>query len=252
MIKERRAMRIFQVAIMFITLMLSVGSSWAGLFAHGGGESRHIASVTPALIYNSSRSSVSIRGQFSRERGNGRVVIAGPRLLGPVPVSINRWSDRLVGATLPAHLAPGRYQLFLQRFFRDNGRGQWRNISDGGAIVVAAGSAPVNRDGSPHAAPIAKRNQDALCNGPDIRIRITGGPFKRDGRAYPIRAEYRSTNYPVGSRHIFPPRFVPISNSEAEVRVGPCYAVYRGAQIRLVYPDRSRSNWISIKSLQVP
>jgi len=249
MIKERRAMRIFQVAIMFIALMLSAGSGWAGLFAHGGGESRHIASVTPASVYNSGRPSVSIRGNFSKQRGNRRVVITGSSLLGPVPVSINRWSGHLVATTLPAHLPPGQYQLFLQHFFSGNGSGQWRNISNGGKIAVIAGSAPANRNGSPHAAPIVKVGQDALCNGPDIRINITGGPFQRDGMSYPIRVEYRASNHPVGS--LVAPRFRAFSSSRAQVSMGPCYVVHRGAQIRLVYPDRSFSNWISVKSLQV-
>jgi len=230
--------------IVTILLLTSLGA-YAGVFARGGGESRRITAVSPPTTYNNGRQSVTLSGNFSSKQGDRRIAVSGPQLLGAVPVTVNHWSGHSISVTLPAHLNPGRYQLFLQRSYRDHGRSQWRTISDTGLLTVRGGAEPVNRDGSPHAVQIRRSSQESVCAGQPIHIRVSGHAFQRDRRAYQIHAEARANNVPINA--VTPPTVRILSATQADVSVARCFVLRPGAEIRLVYPDRSHSNWLSVE-----
>ena len=231
-------------ALLTLSLLLQCGQTTAGVFARGGGESRHISSVSPARVYNADRGIVTLSGHFSKHQRERRVVIAGPRLLGPIPVNVNRWSGRHISVILPTRLEAGRYQLSLQRFYRDHQPGQWVTISDPIDVTLVSGAAPVNHDGSPHAVPIRLLSRESICAQPPVHVRIAGEFFQRDGRSYNIRAQARAESLPV-DRAPSPPVRVR-STTEAELALPPSFVLLHSAQIRLLYPDGSHSNWLSV------
>ncbi len=228
-------------------LMLGVGNSYAGLFAKGGEKIRTIKTISPAGVFNASRQTIVLSGRFSKKQGRGRrVVISADRLPTPFPIRVSKWKRKRISVTIPRALQPGQYHLFLQKKTNSqNGRPQWRTLSNKIAFEVLDG-ANVRRDGLPHAASIRVRNAENFCVGPPIRIWLSGGPFKRGGHPISgIRAEVRATSIPA-NRMIAPTiRF--ITNTELMVSVTRCQVIHNGAQIRLIYPDRSASNWVSIQ-----
>ncbi len=238
--------RIFSIIVVSV-LMLSTGTSYAGLFAKGGGESRTIKFITPASVFNATKQTVVLSGRFSKKQGRGRrVVISANRLPTPFPVRINKWKRKQISITIPRALQPGQYHLFLQKKTNNqNNRPQWRIISNKIAFEVLDGS-NVRGDGLPHAASIRVRNAENICVGPPLKIWLAGGPFKRGGKLVKgIRAEVRATSIPAN--RMITPTIRILSNTELVAWVVRCQVIKKGAQIRLVYPDRSASNWVSIQ-----
>ena len=240
-----------QIGLLAVLLLLGPGAciGTAGVFAHGGGESRTISSVAPDRTYNAGRQPVVLTGNFSRNKGDRRVVLSGPGLLGPIPVAIGQWRAHNISVTLPNRLTPGIYKLSLERFSnRDN---KWHTISNFREVTVIAGAVPQNRDGSPHGAPITlvAGARDSICSGPPIRVWVDGGPFQRNGRPYPIRAELRAP--PLGPGRLAPPEVSIVSPTRLMVRIDRCQMIYPDLALRLSYPDGSASNWISVADPQI-
>ncbi len=228
-------------------LMLNTGTSYAGLFAKGGGESRTIKAITPSLFFNAIKQTMVLSGRFSKKQGrNRRVVISSDRLPTSFLVRVDKWKAKRISVTIPRALQPGRYHIFLQKVASiHNGQPQWRSISNKIAFEILDGS-NVRGDGSPHAASIRVRNAESFCVGPPLKIRLSGGPFQRRGKPIDgIRAEVRATSIPVN--RMIAPTIRIFSNTETVVWVERCQVIKNGAQIRLVYPDRSISNWVSIE-----
>ena len=236
------------LSVVFL-LSLGPGNANAGIFASGGGESRTISTVAPDRVYNSGREPIVLTGNFSDKKGDRRVVISGPRILGPIPLTNIQWSARRISATLPRNLTPGNYQVSLERFSRADKR--WHKISNDKTVTVIAGAAPTNRNGSPHNAPISVMagQRDSICQGPPIRIWINGGPFQRDGRPYPIRAGLRAL--PVGPDRLPPPSVSVINTTRLMVSIPRCLLTYPNLELRLTYQDGSVSNWVSVADPQV-
>ena len=131
--------RFFPVAIACAFMLLNVGYSYAGLFSRGGGESRTITSVTPAAVFNNTRNDMVLYGRFSRHQSRDRRVVIYPNSLPtPFPVRVNHWGNGRITVTLPAHLAPGNYAIYLERSFAHHGQHQWRAIANKKAYVVRA------------------------------------------------------------------------------------------------------------------
>jgi len=237
---NKKIVGIMACAFMF----LSAGNSYAGLFARGGGgaESRTITSVTPAAVFNNTRNDMVLYGRFSRHQSrNRRVVISQDRLPTPLPVRVNYWGSGRVTVTLPAHLTPGRYSIYLERDFGHHGQHQWRAISNKKAFEVMAASTRGQ---------IRGRYESSICNTPPQRLKIVGGPFKSGGRhpqALNIHAEIQA---PVHTSSPLPTIRV-ISDTQLEALVPPCLAIQPGIQLRLVYPNGTKSNWISIQQYVV-
>ena len=233
------------IGLATLTFLLYGNIANAGIFARGGGELRHIDAVTPGTAYNGSHEVLTVRGRFSARQANRRVTITGPQVPAPMPVSINRWSERSITVTLPPRLAPGRYQLMLQRTYHNAGQPRWQTISNNSSFTVLAGARPGNRDGSPHAVPIRRRSEESICAGQPLHIVVRGAAFQRSGRPFPITAQARTRSGPASAR--VAPHVRILSASEAEVAVPRCFVLNPGAEIRLVYPDRSHSNWLSVE-----
>jgi len=226
-------------------MLLGVGNSYAGLFAKGGGESRTINSVSPASVFNATRQTVTLSGRFSKKQGrNRRVVLSMDRLPTPRPLRVYEWKRDRITVAISAAEQPDRYHIYLERDFGHHGQHQWRVISNKMAFEIMNGS-HVRRDGLPHAAPIRVRNIDSVCGGPRLQVRISGGPFQRDGNPINgIRAEVRTALSPPN--RMIAPTIRIVSNIELIASVVRCQVLHNGAQIRLIYPDRSESDWVSI------
>ncbi len=97
---------------------------------------------------------------------------------------------------------------------------------------------------------IRGRYNDSICNFRWQKFRIFGGPFKHNGRAISIRSEIRMEADRSTSSSVLPTIIV-VSDTELEARVPPCLAIQRGVQLRLVYPDGTKSNWIDIEQYVV-
>ncbi len=239
--------RIFSTLIIICAFILSSGNSYAGLFAKGGGESRTIKTITPTRIFNATRQTMVLYGRFSKKQSRKRrVVISADRLPTPFPVRVSHWKRKQISVVIPRALQPSRYHIFLEgTTYKQNGQPQWQTISNKVAFEVIDGS-HVRRDGLPHAAPIRVRNVEDVCVVPPLKIWLNGGPFQRNGRAISgIRAEVRASAIPAN--RMIAPTIRIISNTELIATVVRCQVLKPGAQIRLVYPDRSTSNWISIQ-----
>ena len=231
---------IFQVAMACAFMLLNAGYGHAGLFAKGGGESRTITSVSPDTVLNNTGKQLTLSGHFSsRQSRDRRVVIYSDRVPTPFPVQVNHWSGRSIQVTLPAHLAPGGYHIYLER----NAHHQWGSISNKVAFAVRDGS-NARSDGLPHAAPIRVQYIGHACDGPPIDVRLSGGPFRRSGQPVAIRAELRTSA--MSPSRMMVPTIRINSDTLLTAKVERCVVLQDGAQIRLVYPDRSTSNWVSI------
>ncbi len=158
--------------------MLGAESSYAGLFAKGGGGLKTINSISPASVFNASKQTVVLSGRFSKKQGrNRRVVISADRLPTPFPVRVSQWKRKHISLTIPRALQPGQYHIFLQgTAYRQNGQPRWKTISNQVAFEVIDGS-HVRRDGLPHAAQIRVRYIEHFCVGPPIKVRLSGGPL---------------------------------------------------------------------------
>ncbi len=215
-----------------VFMLLEVESGHAGLFARGGGESRTITAISPQKIINSVRQSLVISGHFSSKQGRKRrVVFYLRRVPRPVPAHVSHWGSKRITVTLPAHLTPGAYVIYLERDFGHNGQHQWHAISNKQSFLI---------DAAPVAGQIRGHYMDSVCNGRWQRLQIIGGPFDRGTT---IRPEIRAHNPVSGSR----PTVSVVSNTELEVKVPPCLAIKNGVQLRLAFPNGTKSNWISIE-----
>lgn len=232
--------RFFPVAMACASMFLNVGYSYAGLFAGGGGESRTITYITPPTVFNNARNRMVLTGRFSNKQSRDRRVVIYPaRLPTPFPVPVSHWGSRKIQVTLPAHLAPGTYYIYLERNFGRHGRHQWRAISNKKTFEIQAEQTMGQ---------IRGRYESSICNTPPQRLIISGGPFKSGGRhpqALNIHAEIQA---PVHTSSLLPTIRVQ-SNTTIMALVPPCLATHRDTKLRLVYPNGTKSNWIPIEQM---
>lgn len=235
------------VMLMGVFFLFCVHLTYAGIFASGGGESRRIDSLSVTQFFNTTSQDITLVGDFSKKQGRDRRVVISPdRLPTPFPVAVISWNRRQIQIRVPQSVAPGNYRLFLERAYRKNGSTEWRVISNTVAFVVRR-AAQANANGAPHAAPIYRQTGTSLCYSlPKYYLTLTGGPFQVNGQPVPMRAEIKTTPMQNLTRKSGVGSHVTVlSPTRVKVEIGPsCLAFDPTLELRLIYPDRSASNWI--------
>jgi len=222
------------LGVVFI-MIAGAGDANAGLFSHGGGESRTITSISPDRIFNARRTELTLSGRFSKNQSRDRrVVISLDRLPTPFPARVYHWTSSRITVAIPKSVQPGGYQIFLQRAYRNNGGQQWRAISNKKVFTVLGGS--LADQSSVNIRVVNLPSFAQACTG-SLQIGLSGGAFQNGTRVeLSPPSRYGRTSIRNVARDTY------------SVMVNRCWLMNtrQRPKLRLIYPGGHRSNWVYV------